>query len=806
MKQILNQLRTGKIELADVPAPVVASGFLQIRTRRTLVSQGTEKMLVQFGKASLFQKARSQPEKVRQVMAKIRTDGLMPTMEAVFRKLDEPMLLGYCNVGVVAAVGEQSGGAPEVGSARDWRLGEASRQMRQFKVGDRVASNGSHAEVVSVPTNLCAKIPDNVSDEAAAFTVIGAIGLQAIRLMKPELGETIVVIGLGLIGQITVQLLKAHGCRVIGFDFDLTKVAMARTFGVMAMQAGGELDPVNWVLQQTGGIGVDGVIIAASTSSDDVISQSARMSRKRGRIVLVGVVGLNIRRADFYEKELTFQVSCSYGPGRYDDIYEKQGFDYPHAYVRWTENRNFQAVLEALSSGALIVEPLITRRVPLEQYREIYDDMGTGELASLLIYDELATASSNQVPANAGGGAAGLQSSRLRDCESHGPRALVSANQRPIPDISSSPSLASTLRVTSRDVGSAALAVIGTGNFTKMTVMPALAAIKAPVKFVVSNGGVTGTSLAKKYGVPFSSTDYLAALADPDIRGVIITTRHNLHAEQVVAALSAGKHVLVEKPLCLNMTELNQIETVAAVPRSIEPSGHVGIGVVARGTSGRTGGETDSQEPFEAQRATLTVGYNRRFSPHVEKMKALLGADTVPISLVATMNAGAIPMTHWVHDPQIGGGRLVGEACHFIDLAIHLTNSLIVEVSATQPEAVTDSASILLRHAGGSTSVVNYFSHGHRELSKERIEVHSQGRSLLLDNFCELRGYGFKSFSKLKTRQDKGHARQFSLFVDRVRNGGPALIPWSEIVNSTRATFAVLESIRSRAAIRVDPT
>jgi predicted dehydrogenase/threonine dehydrogenase-like Zn-dependent dehydrogenase len=722
MKQVISNLNSGVTRLDDIPAPSVEIGHVLIKTRCTLVSQGTEKLLIQFGKASLFQKARSHPAKVMQVLSKIRTDGLMQTAQTVFRKLDEPLPLGYCNSGVVIGVGDGVVG---------------------FRVGDRVASNGPHAEVVSVPQNLVARIPDKVSDEAAAFTVIGAIGLQGIRLGKPELGETFVVVGLGLIGQITAQLLQANGCRVIGCDTDPAKVKLAGDFGIEAITVGGDIDLVKEVTRLTRGVGCDGVIITASTSSNQIVSQAAQMSRKRGRIILVGVVGLDINRADFYEKELTFQVSCSYGAGRYDDMYEEKGLDYPIAFVRWTENRNFQAILHAIESGSLRVEPLITRRVPLENFEEIYSNMEVGGVASLLIF-------------------------------SGGSVSTVPRNQERADEMVSLPmSIASTTvklsrwRFTSSD---GPLAVVGAGNFTKMAALPAFAEAKAPIKVIVSASGVSGTALAKKYGIPYSSTDYAAVLADEEVKGVLITTRHNLHARQIIAALKAGKRVLVEKPLCLTAGELKFINNAVS---------------------------------DAAEGAWVSVGFNRRFSSHVEKMRKLLDLSAAPILIVATMNAGAVPANHWVHDPEVGGGRLIGEACHFIDLAIYLTGSLVAAVSASDVGGTIDSASILLRHINGSTSVVNYLANGNRNLSKERVEVHSDGRSLLLDNFRELRGFGFRSFNSFKTKQDKGHGRQFALFAERVKNGGSALIPWVEIVNSTRATLAVPMALSERRWVSV---
>lgn len=722
MQQIICNLKTGSIKLEDVPTPSVEMGHVLIETRRTLVSQGTEKMLVEFGKASLFQKARSQPAKVRQVLGKIRTEGLMSTVEAVFRKLDEPLPLGYCNAGVVIGLGSGVVG---------------------FKLGDRVASNGPHAEVVSVPQNLVARIPDNVSDEAAAFTVIGAIGLQGIRLAKPELGETFVVIGLGLIGQITAQLLQANGCRVIGFDFDLAKVKIAQNFGIAGMASGDAQDAVQEVMRLTKGVGCDGVIITASTKSNQVIAQAAQMSRKRGRIILVGVIGLDINRADFYEKEVTFQVSCSYGPGRYDDNYEDKALDYPLAFVRWTENRNFGAVLDAMGRGALMVEPLITRRTPLVDFGDIYNNMDVAGLASLLVFG------SESRPA------------LIPSDSISGSRAV---HVRPV--------ASSTVKLGDWNFmpTDGPIAIVGAGNFTKMTALPAISATKARIKVIVSATGVNGTALARKYNIPYSSTDYPMILADNELKGVIITTRHNLHSAQTIAALKAGKCVLVEKPLCLNAVELREIESAVEAVKG---------------------------------KAWVSVGFNRRFSPHAEQMRKLLSTSSTPVSIIATMNAGVVPLNHWVHDPEVGGGRLLGEACHLIDLAIFLAASLIEAVSASEIGGSSDCASILLRHVNGSTSVVNYLANGNRDLSKERVEVHSDSRSLLLDNFRELRGFGFRSFTSLKTKQDKGHGRQFALFDERVKTNGAPLIPWVEIANSARATLAVPLAIAERRWISI---
>jgi predicted dehydrogenase/threonine dehydrogenase-like Zn-dependent dehydrogenase len=695
LKQIIQSFKTGATVLEEVPAPKVKRGHILIQTTCSLVSAGTERMLVEFGKANLIQKASSQPERVKQVLAKIKTDGLRPTLDAVFNKLAQPLPLGYCNAGKVIAVGEG---------------------VLDFKIGDRVASNGPHAEFVCVPKNLAAHIPDNVTDEEAAFTVIASIGLQGIRLCNPLFGETIVVVGLGLIGLITAELLVANGCSVIGIDLDPAKVALAAQKGITAINPAAGTDPVKYVLESTQNVGADGVLITASAKTDEIIAQAAKMSRKRGRIILIGVIGLNISRADFYEKELTFQVSCSYGPGRYDDNYEKSGNDYPLPFVRWTEQRNFRAVLQAISTKKLDVNALITERVPLEEFGSIYANISNkNSIASILQYPATA------VPENT-----------------------------------------VTFQDSSFGAGRGGIGIIGAGNFTAMTMLPILSELKVPIVNIASATGLTGTSLAKKFNIAKSTTDYQSILSDPAVDLVIITTRHNEHAKMTVECLQAGKHVFVEKPLALNHQELEQV-------------------LVAY--SGKT---------------TLTVGFNRRFSPHMQKAKQLTGNSLM--NVVATMNAGNIPANVWVHDLKVGGGRIVGEACHYMDLITYLTGSKIVAVCmnamGTQPEATTDNASILLKYANGSTGVINYFANGSKEYSKERIEIFTQDKTLITDNFRMTTGYGFNNFKNLKTGLDKGHAAQFKILTERVRTGGAPLIPFDEIVNTTLASFAAIESLK----------
>lgn len=738
MKQIIQSFKSGETILEEVPAPVVNPGTVLIKTTRSLVSLGTERMLVEFGKSSLISKARQQPDRVKQVLDKIRTEGLVPTLEAVFSKLEQPLPLGYCNVGKVIAVGEG---------------------VSEFQVGDRVASNGQHAEYVSIPKNLVAKIPGNISDEEAAFTVIGSIGLQGIRLCTPTFGETIVVIGLGLIGLLNAQMLLANGCKVIGIDIDTEKCNLAAKWGVRTINSATGSDPVKAVMELTDGIGADGVIITASAKNNDIISQAAQMSRKRGRIVLVGVIGLNISRAEFYEKELSFQVSCSYGPGRYDHNYENKGIDYPLPFVRWTEKRNFEAILHAISSGQLRVKELITEVIELKDYQKIYGEIGTSKsIASILKYptDEKA-----DQPANT----------------------IVLQNQ--------------TFKGTKGVIG-----IIGAGNFTKMTMLPALKGSGAGLKYIASSGGVTGTALARKFGFTHSTTDYHQILADNEVDTILITTRHNSHAKFVIEAIQAGKHVFVEKPLCMNEEELKQI-----IEATIIASGAKQSNPYEQIASSAAPPTNDVEDEIATILTVATndgrmvmVGFNRRFSPHIQAIKKALGNNPGPMNINATMNAGAIPTNVWVHDLQVGGGRIIGEACHYLDLCVFLTGSEIQSVCMNamgeNPKENTDNASILIRFKNGSNAVINYFANGAKAYNKERVEVFSRERVFIMDNFRTTKGFGAKGFKNLKTKLDKGHKTQFQNFIQRIQAGGEPLIPFSEIVNVTRASFAAIQSLK----------
>lgn len=705
MKQVLQSLKTGATEVVEVPCPAARRGQLLVRTANTLVSAGSERMLVNFGKANWFEKARQQPDKVRMVLDKIRTDGLIPTLELVFNKLDQPLPLGYCNVGTVMEVGAGVTG---------------------FAAGDRVASNGKHAEAVSVPVNLAARVPDGVSDGEAAFTVLGSIALQGIRLVQPTLGETVVVTGLGLIGLMTVQLLRAQGCRVLGLDFDPAKLAMARRFGAEIVNLAVGEDPVAAAQAYSRGRGVDAVIITASTASSEPVHQAALMSRKRGRIVLVGVTGLELSRADFYEKELSFQVSCSYGPGRYDPSYEEKGNDYPVGFVRWTEQRNFEAVLDMMASGQLDVKPLISHRFAVDQAAEAY---------ALLSGDQPSLGILLDYPAPAA-----LPEAALR-------RATIALPQQ----------------ASAAAAGQGAvLGFIGSGNYATAILIPALKAAGPRLKTVASGAGVSGLHAGRKFAFESATTDNDEIFADPGINAVVIVTRHDSHAGFVRQALAAGKHVFVEKPLCLAESELAGIEA-------------------AQAASGRM----------------VMVGFNRRFAPQVQKIKQLLGGVTGPKAFVMTVNAGAIPADHWTQDSEVGGGRILGEGCHFIDLLRFLAGAPVDEFDAQKMASPkSDTVSFTLHFADGSIGTVHYLANGNKAFPKERLEVFAAGRVLQLDNFRGLKGFGWPGFSKMNLwRQDKGQKACAQAFVDGVARGVPP-IPFAELVEVARLSIRIAEAVR----------
>jgi predicted dehydrogenase/threonine dehydrogenase-like Zn-dependent dehydrogenase len=657
-------------------------------------------MLLDFGKANWIDKARQQPDKVRIVREKVRTDGFVAAYESVKAKLDQPIALGYANTGIVI---------------------EAGAGVGEFRRGQRVVSNGPHAEVVRVQRRLCAAVPESVNEDHAAFTVVGAIALEGIRLAQPTLGESMVVTGLGLVGLLTVQLLRAHGCNVLGIDFDPKKLELARTFGAKTVDLGQGQDPVRIAADWSREHGVDAAIITAATKSNDPVHQAALMCRKRGRIVLTGVTGLHLSRDDFYKKELSLQVSCSYGPGRYDTAYEDRGQDYPYPYVRWTAQRNFEAVLDMMADGRLNVGPLITHRFPFERALEAYELIQSGEfhLGVLLEY----------------------------------------AKDKPEQEL-----LTRTTSVTpgwQRTHSAGNIGVIGAGAYASKILIPAFQHAGAGLVSIASSGGVSASHVARKFAFAEATTDTAALLKDERIDTVAIATRHNSHAALVCEALRAGKHVFVEKPLAMTDAELDGIEN------AYQAAG---------------------------ERSLLMVGFNRRFAPHVIRMKQLLGGMKAQKAIVYTVNAGAIPWDHWTMNAETGGGRILGEVCHFIDLIRFLVESPATDLHVTRIDV--QSGTVTLRFADGSNGTIHYFTNGSKAFPKERIEVFCAGRILQLDNFRTLRAFGWPRFRKASSwTQDKGADGCVAAFVGAIRNGGAAPIPFTELIEVSRWTLRAANAI-----------
>jgi len=709
MQQLLQSLADGRILLEEIPVPSPAPGGILIRTSRSLISAGTERMLVEFGRANWITKVRQQPEKARQVLDKMRTDGVLATLDAVRSKLDQPIPLGYCNVGRVVDAGV---GAPE------------------FRAGDRVVSNGAHAEFVAIGRNLCAHIPDSVSDDEAVFTPLAAIALQGLRLAGPAIGERICVIGLGLIGLIAVQLLRANGCKVLGVDPDPEKSALALQFGadVVDLRAG---ESVLQVAEQfSAGQGVDAVLITAATDSNEPVQQAARMCRQRGRIVLIGVTGLELDRADFYQKEISFQVSCSYGLGRYDEAYESRGIDYPFGLVRWTEQRNFQAVLQLMEAAQLDVRPLISHRFEFDTAGAAYDLLADRTQSSLGIVLDY----KNEVGAPA----------IVRKIHLNPARAAAAANP--------------------------AVAFIGAGNYAGRVLIPAFRAGGARLLAVATANGISAARYGRKYGFASASTDVDAVLGAPEVDLVVIATRHDTHAHFILRALARGKNVFVEKPLALTSAEIDSIE--AAIGESVG-----------------------------AHSRMLMIGFNRRFAPLVRRMKELLGAVREPKSFIVTVNAGAAPAGHWTVE-SAGGGRVVGEACHFIDLLRFLAGCAIVGSVARRTDggntrSADPSVCITLSFADGSLGTIHYLTGGHASFPKERVEAFVGGRVLQLDNFRRLLAYGWPDFKSQRLwRQDKGQYACAAATVTAIRTGEASPIPLEEVLEVSRAAVAASEAVR----------
>ncbi len=728
MKCVIQNYRTGKLDVADIPAPALKPGGILVQNAASLVSAGTEKLMVDLAQKSLIGKAADRPDLVKQVIDKARRDGPVATFETVMRRLDTPMPLGYSTSGTVIETGARADG---------------------FRVGDRVACAGagyaSHAEVVYIPKNLAAKLPDGVDFESAAFTTMGAIALQGFRLAEPQLGETVVVIGLGLLGLLTCQLAKAAGCLVLGMDTNPDRCALARRLGIDGAVPGAA-QLADLCSRETGGRGADRVLITAGTKSNGPVDLAGEVARERAVVVAVGAVGMEIPRKTYYGKELTFRVSRSYGPGRYDAGYEENGHDYPAGYVRWTENRNMQAFVQKLAEGKVRIEPLITHRFAIGDAAGAYDlitgKKGEPFLGILLTYP----------------GKAGLTR-----------RIEVNANS----EMQGRADEARNAEGEARGGDVVRVGMLGAGSFATSILIPVMKKVRGiELRGVCTATGVSANHAARKFGFRYATTDEGEILNDPDINAVVITTRHNLHARQVSAALKAGKNVFVEKPLCLTAAELEEIESVY----SSQSASHSSL--------------------------FLMVGYNRRFAPMAVKMKEFLSAAGEPLMMHYRVNAGYIPPDHWVHDPEAGGGRIIGEVCHFIDFLMFLCGSLPVRVSARglpdNERYRNDNIAVTVEFENGSLGTVTYVANGDKACPKERVEVFGGGAVAVLDNFrsLELMKNGRTGVVRSRLRQDKGHRGEWEAFAKAaiLKDSDPP-ISFGETRAVAAAVFSALKSL-----------
>jgi predicted dehydrogenase/threonine dehydrogenase-like Zn-dependent dehydrogenase len=715
MKQVLQHVKTGVVSVKDVPVPVARPGFLLVRTAASLISAGTERVAVESGQKGLVSRAIEQPSLVKKVWDKARNEGVLTTFEAVRSKLESLTALGYSASGTVADLGDETAA---------------------FRSGDRVACAGlgyaSHAEMLSVPKNLCVRLPQDVSFEAGAFGTVGAIALQGVRLAELTLGESVVVIGLGLIGQLTVQLLRAHGCRVFGIDTDERRLALAQQLGADDGGAPHE-DAKERVVDWSRGRGADAVLITAGTSSNEPVELAGEISRAKGRVIVVGVVGLNIPRKPYYDRELTFRISMSHGPGRYDPEYEERGHDYPFGYVRWTEGRNIEAFLDLVSSGGVDIDPLITHRFKIEDGERAYQ-LITGEtnepyLGVLLQYDS------------------------ERELETRIELAQRSANAP-----------AQSVRV----------GLIGAGDYAKAMLLPNLKAAGAEFQAIATASGVTARAVGEQNGFRACVSDAEEIINDEEVNLVVIATRPGSHADLASRALERNKYVFVEKPLAITEDELDRILH----------------------TSGADG--------------KLAVGFNRRFSPLARAAQEFFQDRQSPLSINYRVNAGRLPLNHWVYDPQEGGGRIIGEVCHFVDFIHFLTGSLTTRVFAesiaaeNQETPNADSIFVTLRLADGSNAAIAYLAEGDKALPKERIEIFGGGKSFVIEDFRSATAYqnGKSKTTKLR-EQDKGQREEMRTVCAMVLEGKPAPISLKDLATTTRATFKIKESLRTGLPVEV---
>jgi predicted dehydrogenase/threonine dehydrogenase-like Zn-dependent dehydrogenase len=738
MKQVLQQVSGGDIEVVDVPPPQLLAGCVLVRTAASLLSVGTERASSEFARKNLLQKARMRPDLVREVWNKVRRDGIASTVAAVRSRMDQPSAPGYSSAGTVVAVGEG---------------------VTDIQPGDRVACAGAghavHAEVACIPRLLLARIPSesNVSFEQAAATTVGAVALHGVRTAAVQLGDVVGVIGLGLLGQLTVQILKAAGCGVIGMDIDPGRVALALRLGADAASVSSTAF-ADECMQLSGGRGADAVLITAQTSSSDPVNLAAEVARDRAIITAVGTVGMSLERRTFYEKELDFRVSRSYGPGRYDAAYEQKGVDYPIGYVRWTETRNMEAFLRLLADGKVNVGALITHRFTVDEAQLAYQ-LITGQsrepfLGVVITYPEAATETTRVIAAAA------------------------SASGRP-----------------SAATKSVAIGLLGAGSFANATLLPAIKRLgDVALVGVCAANGSHSQQTAKKFGFQYSAADEDTLINDEAINTIVIATRHNLHARQVMASINAGKHVFCEKPLCLNEGEFRDIVRAYQVQQAYEVQ------------------QEDRRDSRDSSAAPLLmVGFNRRFAPLALRLKTFLREIHEPLALHYRVNAGFIPADHWLNDPEQGGGRVIGEVCHFVDFLIFLVGAAPVEVEAhslaNPGKYSNDNVIASLRFADGSQGTIGYLANGDKSYSKERIEVFGGGAVAVLEDFRRLEtvSQGHKQVFRSLLRQDKGHRGEWKAFVDAMRSGADSPLSLAEIATTMLATFALEESRSSGQTI-----
>lgn len=732
MKQIIQSFKSGELWLAEVPVPACKSGGAVVQTRASFVSAGTERMLVDFAKKNIIGKALQMPDQVQKVLRKMKSEGIFETLEKVKAKLDQPIPLGYSSAGVIEELGHS---------------------MRGFAVGDRVACGGAgyanHADYNYVPKNLMVKIPDGVSFEDASCATVGSIAMQGVRQCDVRLGEQVCVMGLGLLGLLAVQMLKASGCKVIGFDPNPARCKDAINLGADVAVSS---DLAAAADQFSQGMGVDAVLITAATKSNDPVTVAGEIARMKGKVVVTGLVGMDLPRDDYYKKELDFKLSLSYGPGRYDSNYEEGGNDYPYGYVRWTEQRNISSFLDLVASGAVTPSKLVTHHFDISDALDAYDLLlGKAEepyLGIVIDYEE----KSSEV----------LQSGRLEVLKNTG-------------------------GVKSKEVN---VGFIGAGNFTKAVLFPELKKMSdVNLKTLCTATGMNAGETAKKENFDIASTDYESMLKDESINTVFVTTQHNSHAKFIGESLEAGKHVFVEKPLAITQDQLDRLKAT--------------VGKIGSGEDGKSG----SSEDLKSATPILMAGFNRRFSPHADLLKKYFAKRTTPIFMSYRVNAGIIPPDVWIQDPAIGGGRIIGEGCHFIDFASHIIGQNVVEVQAqcvsTENAGLVaeDNVSINLKYADGSVANILYVALGSADLAKERCEIYANESVAVMENFNKTTCSGKLGKEKLVGKQAKGFNEELTAFFKAIKEGGESPIPYDSLINTTEVGFAVHKALQTKSTV-----